>query len=296
MAGIILDLRNNGGGSLSDVVKMSGLFIPQGPIVQVRDRFQKERTHEDTDNGTEYNGPLVIMVNHFSASASEIIAAAMQDYNRAIIIGSNQTYGKGTVQSVYDYDQLVNGNYALKPLGAIKMTIQKFYRISGGSTQLKGVTPDIILPDNYSFIDKIGEKETHNALQWDMIEQAKFTPYKPQYNKNKVIAASKKRIENNTHFNEITQNAQRLKKLNDDTYYSLNLQKYREHQKLVSDEAKKYDKLGKEKTGTTAYFTDKDKKAVEGDTLKTKKFTRWFADLEKDIYINEAVNIISDMQ
>ena len=296
VSGIILDLRNNGGGSLSDVVKMSGLFIPEGPIVQVRDRFDKEKSHNDNDNYTEYEGPLVIMVNHFSASASEIIAAAMQDYNRAIIIGSNQSYGKGTVQSIYDYDQLISGNTNMKPFGAIKMTIQKFYRISGGSTQLKGVTPDIIMPDAYTFIDKIGEKEMHNALQWDMIAKAKYTPWAPKYNKNKVIAASKKRIENNNFFKTITANAKRLKNLNDDTEYSLNLEKYREHQKNISEEAKKYDKIGKEKTGITATFTSKDKKDVENDTLKTKKFTRWFSDLEKDIYITEAVNIISDMQ
>ena len=165
--GIILDLRNNGGGSLRDVVKMSGYFIEEGPIVQVKDRTNKPEVLDDKDPSVQYAGPLIVMVNEFSASASEILAAALQDYSRAIIVGSN-TYGKGSVQRFFDLDRAVYGNSDVKPLGQIKITIQKFFRVNGGSTQLKGVTPDIILPDNYSEIN-VGEKDNEHPMAWSQI-------------------------------------------------------------------------------------------------------------------------------
>jgi len=148
--GIILDLRNNGGGSLRDVVKMSGYFIENGPIVQVKSRKGSPEILSDRDPGVLYDGPLIVMVNEFSASASEILAAALQDYGRAVIVGSNSTFGKGTVQRFFDLDRAITGNNAIKPLGSIKLTTQKFYRVDGGSTQLKGVEPDIVFPDNYN--------------------------------------------------------------------------------------------------------------------------------------------------
>lgn len=167
---LIIDLRENGGGSLKEVVELTGLFITDGPVVQVRDAFQRIRIHEDPDNAQLYSGPLLVMINRFSASASEIFAAAMQDYNRAIIIGQN-TFGKGTVQQsrplnfIFDSDET--------PMGLIQYTIQKFYRINGGSTQLKGVKPDITFP---SVIDvkEYGEEKEDNALPWDKIPP---TPY-----------------------------------------------------------------------------------------------------------------------
>ena len=156
--GIILDLRNNGGGSLQDVVEMSGLFIEDGPIVQVKPRNKPAYVYEDEDDQSRYNGPLIVMVNQFSASASEILAAALQDYERAIIVGSTSTFGKGTVQRFVDLDRAVRDQNDLKPLGNLKITMQKFYRVNGGSTQLKGVEPDIIFPDNFHFIET-GEKD-----------------------------------------------------------------------------------------------------------------------------------------
>jgi len=155
--GIIMDVRDNGGGSLKTVVDIGGLFIEQGPIVQIKSAAGKKEVLYDKDPKVEWDGPLVIMTNEFSASASEILAAAMQDYKRAIVLGSKQTYGKGTVQNVIDLNQFIRGN-TLGDLGALKTTTQKFYRINGGSTQLEGVSSDIVMPDRYAYL-KMGERD-----------------------------------------------------------------------------------------------------------------------------------------
>ncbi|MDB4107973.1 S41 family peptidase, partial [Bacteroidia bacterium] len=189
--GIILDLRNNGGGSLDDVVKMGGLFIDEGPIVQVKEKGRKAQVLEDRYTGAEWDGALVIMVNEFSASASEIMAAAMQDYNRAVIVGSSSTHGKGTVQRFLALNQALRSKN-IPDLGSIKLTIQKFYRINGDATQLKGVSSDILLPDNYMYI-KTGEKEHDYPLEWDQIESSNYNATKYAIN-NKVIKKSQSRV------------------------------------------------------------------------------------------------------
>ena len=293
--GVIFDLRNNGGGSLSDVVDMSGLFINSGPIVQVKTRDGAIRHYDDPDPTISYKGPMVVMVNNFSASASEILAAALQDYDRAIIMGSQSSFGKGTVQSVIDFDRYVQGNQSIKPLGAIKLTIQKFYRINGGTTQLKGVIPDIVLPDSYTYM-KVGEKESHNALPFDEIPNASFMRWQHLYDKKQVVRASLARINANPVFKQIDDNARRLKARSDESSYPLNLEAYRLHQKKIQEEAERIGKIGDEKTGVKSTFLVIDKQAVEGDTIKTKKFTSWFEALEKDLYISEAVNVIGDMK
>lgn len=169
-----MDLRNNGGGSLYDVVQMVGFFIPEGPIVQVKDREGNPSILRDRDRSVLYDGPLAVMVNEFSASASEIFAAAIQDYGRGIVIGSSSTYGKGTVQRNIGLDQ-ANGMFSkdMGEIGTLKLTLQKFYRINGGSTQLKGVTPHIILPDQYENL-KYREKDNPDALPWDEIQKASY--------------------------------------------------------------------------------------------------------------------------
>ena len=172
--GIALDLRDNGGGSLKTVIDIAGLFIEKGPVVQVKSAGKSKEVLSDTDSKIQWDGPLVIMINNFSASASEILAAAIQDYNRGIIIGSTQSYGKGTVQNVIDLNQFVRNN-SMGDLGAFKMTTQKFYRINGGSTQLKGVSSDDVMPDKYSYI-KIGERDADNAMPWDKIDPAPYNP------------------------------------------------------------------------------------------------------------------------
>lgn len=293
VSGIIIDLRFNGGGSLSDVVDMGGLFINNGPIVQVKTREGKIDQLKDNKNGTSWNGPLVIMVNSLSASASEILAAALQDYNRAIIIGEN-TFGKGTVQRVLDIDQLINGFNDIKPFGALKLTVQKFYRINGGTTQLLGVKPDIILPDVYTFLEN-GEREYPNALENDFIAKANYKECELGFNKKKVIKNAQQRISQSKEFNLIIQNAKRLKELKDDSKYSLNLEAYRNHQKEIKSKAEEFENIGKEKTGLTASFIKLDKNTMNNDSIKIKKFTKWFEEIEKDIYIHQAFSIINDM-
>ncbi|WP_075181978.1 carboxy terminal-processing peptidase [Pantoea sp. 1.19] len=172
VSSVVIDLRSNGGGALTEAVSLSGLFIPSGPVVQVRDNNGKVREDSDNDGIVYYKGPLVVLVDRFSASASEIFAAAMQDYGRALIVGE-PTFGKGTVQQYRSlnriYDQMLRPEWPA--LGSVQYTIQKFYRINGGSTQRKGVTPDVLMPTGNEAIET-GEKFEDNALPWDSINAA----------------------------------------------------------------------------------------------------------------------------
>ena len=218
VSGLIIDLRNNGGGSLKTAIEISGLFIKQGPIVQIKYRGEKPIIKNDTDEKIQWNGAVIVLVNEFSASASEIFAAAMQDYNRAVIIGGNQTYGKGTVQSVLPINQFTKYG---KNLGALKMTIQKFYRINGGSTQIEGVYSDIAIPNRYSYM-KFGERDLEGALIWDKVKQADYIPVKSYENFSEVIDNSKRRIASDSKFKLINEYAKWLKKNQDNTSFSLN--------------------------------------------------------------------------
>lgn len=288
--GLVLDLRNNGGGSLPDVIDMAGLFIDKGPIVQVKSRIGELKVLKDEDPRIQYGGPLVILVNTLSASASEIMAAAMQDYDRAIIVGAS-TYGKGTVQRILDFDRMVRGNEDIKPLGSMKITMQKFYRINGGTTQLQGVIPDIVLPETYSYID-VGEKELDYALKWDEIEQAKYNSANKMVDKlDKLRKKSKKRIDGINDFRLIDENAKRLKALRDKTKYSLNLEIYKEERKREAEEAKKYNKIMKSSTGIAVDVVD----VLKSDTISVARAKKWKRDLEKDVYIEEAIEILKDM-
>ncbi len=294
---IILDLRGNGGGSLRDVVDMSGLFIEEGPIVQVKDRIYKTRVLEDEDKRVLFDGHLIIMVDQFSASASEILAAAMQDYNRAVIIGSESTFGKGTVQRFVNLDKFVNGNQDKKPLGEVKMTIQKFYRINGGSTQLKGVESDIVLPNNYQNID-IGEKEYEYAMEWSQIEALEYKQNVRQVkNLDKLIANSKKRIAFNDQFKLINENADRLKTEREDTDYSLAYDEYVAERKQESEAAKKYEDIMKENiVGLEALNLKADIEVIENDEAKKERNDKWLKEIKKDIYLLEALMVMKDMQ
>ncbi len=207
ITGLIIDLRNNGGGSLGDAVDMTGLFIDQGPVVQVRSRGGKIRELSDDEAGVEYDGPLLVLVNRFSASASEIFAGALQDYRRALIVGDEHTHGKGTVQAMLDLDRAVRlqGMEKYLPLGAMKVTIQKFYRISGESTQERGVIPDVVLPSRYDGL-KSGEKYLPNALPWDHIKSADFKLWsKPAANIEQLKKKSAKRVEALDKFQEVVE-------------------------------------------------------------------------------------------
>ncbi len=293
---IILDLRDNGGGSLRDVVDMSGLFIEEGPIVQVKARNFKPKVLEDTDDRVLFDGHLIVMVNQFSASASEILAAAMQDYNRAVIVGSTSTFGKGTVQRFVDLDEMVWGKKEEKPLGEVKMTIQKFYRINGGSTQLKGVVPDIILPDSYQNI-QLGEKEYDYAMEWTQIDPVEYSQkVRTVKNMDKLRSNSKKRVSLNKTFQEINQNAERLKAVRDDSDYSLNLEEFQSERKSEREDAKKYDSIMEDDIeGMEANNLKADIKDIEGDESKKARNDKWLEGVRKDVYIQEALMIMKDM-
>ncbi len=291
--GLVFDVRDNGGGSLKTVVDIAGLFIEKGPIVQVKSAAGRKEVLSDLDEKVQWNGPLVIMVNEFSASASEILAAAMQDYKRAVILGSKQTYGKGTVQNVIDLNQFLRGN-EYGELGALKTTTQKFYRINGGSTQLEGVHSDVFMPDAYSYL-KMGERDIENAMPWDKIDA---TDYKP-VNVSKLdyaIANSKKRLENNAQLKLIDENAKWRNDRNNVNSYSLNIDKFKTEQKLLEDESKKYKVLEDYTSNFKFDALSYEKDLMANDKSLKEKRESWFESLSKDIYLEEAFNILDDLQ
>jgi carboxyl-terminal processing protease len=295
--GVILDLRYNGGGSLPDVVEMAGLFIDKGPVVQVKQKLGTATVLEDKDPGIVYDGPLTILVNSNSASASEILAAAVQDYKRGVIVGTSPaTFGKGTVQRFYDLDDYLPPQYAsIKPLGSVKITMQKFYRVNGGATQLKGVIPDIVLPDPYYLLDQ-GEKEQDYPMTWDEIAPANYTPLKPSYSLSKLKSNSENRLKNNPGFELLNEAAKRFKKQKDDTMASLNFDKYIAEQKIYKAETKKMESLDKEIPGIEVLALKSDAAAIASDTIKARKASDWYKSIKKDIYLSETIAIMDDMK
>lgn len=292
--GVIIDLRDNGGGSLQEVVEMAGLFIPRGPVVQVKDKSGRVYVMDDKNEGVTWDGPLAIMVNHGSASASEILAAAIQDYKRGVIIGT-QSFGKGTVQSFYNLDPAVLPQFdTIKPLGEVKITNQKFYRINGGATQLKGVMPDVVLPDPYAYIE-VGEKELDYPMPWDEIMKATYDEY-TAINYPKVKKGSADRVKSSAAFKLIETQSKELKAKKDDTKYNLKLEKYRAEQKELREQYKKYDELKVDIKTFTAELPDYDKEILKNDTTKLNKEIKWTKNVQKDNYIFEASNVINDMK
>lgn len=305
ISGLILDLRNNSGGSLSDVVDMAGLFIDKGPIVQVQSSGAPASTLQDRQKGSLYDGPLAIMVNQGSASASEIMAAALQDYGRAIIVGT-PTYGKGTVQKIISLDNFLSVTDRLTersssslltsdPIGSLKVTIQKFYRINGGSTQLKGVTPDIIFPDNYQFLH-LGERENISALAWDEIRPADYKRVPNIVPAKKLADLSYARINANPIFGMITSNAKRIKTQQDDNVYSLNEVAYRKDLTSAKNAIDKMKEIeDKNVKPLTVVNIPEDLQKINIDSTTISKNKTWIDGLQKDIFISETVNIIGDM-
>lgn len=293
--GIILDLRYNGGGALYEVVDMSGLFIEKGPIVQVKNRRDAAEIIEDKDPSVAYNGPLVVMVNTGSASASEILTAALQDYNRALIVGSKSTFGKGTVQRPYDLDRSIRGNEEIKPLGAIKLTTQKFYRINGGSVQLKGVTPDIVLPDSYHYLEN-GEREDEYAMNWSEIDPVPFNQsvYTLE-NKNLVIEKSQERIANHPVFQDILANANWLKTQEEATVFPLALEELKQYEKDRRLKAEAFKKSLDTVFIDGIYNIPSDLTSIESDESKKARNEEWIKAIKGDVYIAESLNILKDL-
>jgi carboxyl-terminal processing protease len=293
VTGLIVDLRNNGGGSLKTAIEISGLFINKGPIVQVKYRGENPIIKEDTDPQVQWDGSLVILVNEFSASASEIFAAAMQDYKRAVILGGNQTYGKGTVQNILPINQFYP-NYE-KDLGYLKMTIQKFYRVNGGSTQKEGVYSDIAMPSRYSYM-KVGERDLEGALAWDKVPKATYTQTDSYANFADVVYSSKQRIASNTNFKLINEYAKWLKKNQEENSYSLNYKKFFNESDLKEKEAEKFKSVFDYKSDLT-YSSPKYEQSLFKDNkdLADKRMA-WHKNLSKDMYISEALNVLSELK
>ncbi|MFT5723039.1 MAG: carboxyl-terminal processing protease [Bacteroidia bacterium] len=291
---LIFDLRNNGGGSLQDVVEIVGFFIDKGPVVQVKARNYPPRILEDEAGGILWDKPVVIMVNEFSASASEILAAAIQDYGRGIIVGSHTTHGKGSVQQFFDLNRTLRGT-GYPDLGALKITTQKFYRIDGSTTQLKGVTPDIIWPDNYTYIPT-GEKEQDNSLEWDKIEPTTYTVNSTSASHfTDIISSSTKRIKENPVFIEIDKNAVRWKAQRDKHIFTLNLAAYQAEtaaKKVIADE---YAKLFKPFDALKIETLKDDKKVLKADSTKAVRAKSWHNALRKDIYLYETIQIAEEL-
>ncbi len=292
--GLILDLRDNGGGSLKTVVEMGGLFIKDGPIVQVQSSGKDKDVYDDKDERIQWDGPLVILVNELSASASEILAAAMQDYKRAVVIGSKQTFGKGTVQNVIDLNNIVRSNEN-GDLGALKLTTQKFYRINGGSTQLEGVKSDVVVPDKYSYID-IGERDQSNPLKWDKITPAEYDFWDGYIDYDQTIANSTKRMAANPQIKLIEENAQWIKSQQDETMISLNYEAYKSEKEKDNKKSDYFKKMNDYDSKLTFESLKYEQELFTQDSVLREKRNRWHKNLAKDVYVEEAVNVLQDLK
>jgi carboxyl-terminal processing protease len=316
--GVILDLRNNGGGSLNDVVDMAGLFVGKGPVVQVKDRNGKVTMLPSPATAPLYTGPLAIMVNQNSASASEIMAAAMQDYGRAVIVGT-PTYGKGTVQKIIPLDEVLDATTRMRlqeglaastllprvpnesnpedaSIGSLKLTMQKFYRVNGGSTQRKGVIPDIVIPDRLEDLDEdLGERHEISALPWDQIAAADYKPTNSVGNLNQLRTLSKGRVDANPYFKLVDKDAAILKNQRDNTAYSLNEVDYKKQTDEINELSKQMEEAGKKSDSLSLTNLAADLPAINTDSTTAKKNKDWLKALSKDQTLYETVNIMSDM-
>jgi carboxyl-terminal processing protease len=294
--GIVLDLRNNGGGSLRDVVDMTGFFIPEGPVVQVAGRGGRKEILRDKDPSVIWDGPLVVLVNQYSASASEILAAALQDYNRAVIVGSTSTFGKGTVQRFIDLDRTIPGRTDIKPLGTVKLTMQKFYRINGGSTQLRGVEPDIVLPDSRSLLET-GERQQTAPLKWTKIDAADYSQNVYQIDFMETLREkSNERVASNATFQKIAENAKRVKRQRDRKTYPLSLTEYQAMDRANKTEAEMYKDLFDDVVNPGVFNIEVDLEEIMVDESKEARNDEFKKGVGKDVYIQEALNIIADMR
>ena len=289
--GIILDLRNNGGGSLTEVVDIMGLFMKNGPVVQVKDGNGKIQVLKNKQNDPIWTGPLVIMQNELSASASEILAGAMQDYGRAVIVGSPQSFGKGTVQTFVELNRFLNTS---DDFGALKLTIQKFYRVNGKSTQLKGVDSDIPMKGIFTY-EEIGERYDNYALPWDQVSTSGFTPLNT-LNMSNLVNNSAKRLTQNKNYQLLLESAQWKEKLDKEEKVTLNLKEFESLMKARKEQIEKFKSLIKFNNGLNFTLHADEAKRGKTDEVFAKKSENWLKNLKRDIYLQETVNIISEMK
>ncbi len=292
---IILDLRDNPGGLLLEAVNICNIFIPKGKkVVTTKGKVQNSNaTYETLNNPVDLEIPLAVLINRGSASASEIFAAAIQDYNRGIIIGSSSTYGKGTVQRSISLD---NNSFFSNDteIGNLKLTLQKFYRINGGSTQLKGVTPDIILPDNFEYL-KLREKDDPDALPWDVMSKATYKPWNNGTYLKQIAALYQQKITAHPIFAAIQKNAAWLAKENDKVY-SLQLSTYQAEQKKIKAVVSQLDSMVKINKPLQINSLPQDvAKYNSVDKEKSERYKQWLKSLKTDIYLSQTVDIISDI-
>ena len=290
--GIIIDLRNNGGGSLKTVVDITGYFIKDGPVVQVKSTGGRKEILRDNDSSIIWEGPLVILVNEFSASASEILAAALQDYKRAIVLGSKQTFGKGTVQNMVDLNRIISGS-TYGDLGAVKLTTDKFYRINGGSTQLEGVKSDVVILDRYSYID-LGEKDQENPLSWDYIEPTTFDFWHYEIDYKSMLERSENRMKSSQYISLIDEQAKWVKQQQDEYDYTLNYNNLYQEKEFEKKKINKFKKLNEFESGLQfEWLPEPGKKTINKEI--TLRRNRWIQSLKADFYIEEATNILEDL-
>ena len=288
--GLILDLRNNGGGSLQTVVEMTGLFIEKGPIVQVKSIGNRKKILYDRDAQVYWNGPLVLLINEMSASASEIISAALQDYNRAIIIGSEKSFGKGTVQNIVDLNRFIsNSDY---DMGAIKVTTDIFYRINGESVQLEGVESDIVIPDSYMYVFD-GERDEKNPIKWDKIGPATYTKWQSYDDKFKYVTDQMNRkLNQNNIINDIYERANWIKSQQNINNIPLNLVEYKKYQKDQKLKASQFDKISKYENQLSFELLKTEKSFIQENKELLEQRIKWHKNLSKDIFIDQAVNTL----
>lgn len=293
ITGLIMDVRNNGGGSLSEVVDITGLFVGKGPVVQVKDSGGKIKVLDSKEKDIVWDGPLILMTNELSASASEILAGAMQDYHRAVVVGPSQTYGKGTVQTIFPLDR-----FGMKDdkFGALKVTIQKFYRINGSSTQLKGVNSDIVIPGIFSYSD-IFEKSQEYALPWDQISPTNYSTWNgtPKIDYEYLKARSSERLKGSTYVSSIEKAGKWTKELEKIAKIPLKYDKFMQEMNKRRDQSKVYEKEtnfdAKIKVEAPAYELVKFKE----DTVLKAKREDWYKGMKKDFNLRESVNVLNDI-
>jgi carboxyl-terminal processing protease len=287
--GLILDLRNNGGGALEDARMISGLFIEKGPIVQVKAHTGAVDVLTDTDSTVDFSKPTVVLINRFSASASEIVAAALQDYGRAVVVGGEFSHGKGTVQAVVDLDAYVSPMAkSYSPLGALKITIQKFYRINGSSTQYRGVTPDIILPDQFSHLET-GEQFLDHSIPWGEVKPVKFKKWDNDWNMKTLRANSKSRVQKSEKFQHLLESIEWYKEQKEQTGRSLTMADFEKERKEIRE---KTDIFKKEQVNDKLTVKDLSGKS---DKASKEKFQDFSDTLKKDAVIEESVMIVNDL-
>jgi carboxyl-terminal processing protease len=290
--GLILDLRNNGGGSLQSVVDMTGLFIEKGPIVQVKSIGNRKQVLYDRNSEIVWDGPLVVLINEMSASASEILAAALQDYERAVILGSKKTFGKGTVQNVIDLNKFISNSDF--DLGALKITTDKFYRINGESVQLEGVKSDVIVPDSYMHIFN-GEKDEENPLAWDKIDPAMYNPWINEGSLDFISSNAQSRVNENNYLKLISKRADWIEKQQKNKTIPLKFLTYQNYLDENKNKTKEFESLSKYSNNLNFKLLKSEKDYIMSNKELLSNRNRWHKNLTKDIYISEGVNILKQL-